>query len=524
MNGIVFYIADDAYLALNRYLDTLKEYFVSQPDGVEVIGDIEARIAELFSEKCRSAQVVISLADVDEVKKTLGTPEDIADVNVGAAHDKSAGSPETPPGLPPSLGGIPRKFYRDPDRRFLGGVCAGLAVWWNIPVWLVRLLWVVLTFMPWPGFWFPHPPGTLPLMILLYVALWIFVKKANTPARKLSMMGMPVNVEGLRSLREQSGVSGATGNAYAPGTPGVYQTISRGREVFTWVLQKSFGVLFLLSGVFLLGTVVLTLMFQEWALQDEWEYAYYPVSDLVRDMFPAAAVMWWKVLAALAILIPVFLLVSLGLRLLLRKFAITPLVWGSLAGLWFFVMIAGALLTFRQVSSYSYSEAPYEVFDLPVPDDRDTLEIRLKDGPMLANSILGAFYDPASETYSGMPRVFVEPSRTDEWSVCVHKRSQGRSRMEARERAAGINYAFQMDGAWLLLDRYFSVTPQDKWAIQSVEYTIRVPEGKYVRLDSSMKPYYGEYGWSWDREELVLKVNEHSRVIPQRFRDRHTQD
>ncbi len=62
---------------------------------------------------------------------------------------------------------------------------------------------------------------------------------------------------------------------------------------------------------------------------------YYPVSDLVRDMFPAAAVMWWKVLAALAILIPVFLLVSLGLRLLLRKFAITPLVWGSLAGLWF---------------------------------------------------------------------------------------------------------------------------------------------------------------------------------------------
>jgi hypothetical protein len=52
-------------------------------------------------------------------------------------------------------------------------------------------------------------------------------------------------------------------------------------------------------------------------------------------MFPAAAVMWWKVLAALAILIPVFLLVSLGLRLLLRKFAITPLVWGSLAGLWF---------------------------------------------------------------------------------------------------------------------------------------------------------------------------------------------
>jgi hypothetical protein len=45
----------------------------------------------------------------------------------------------------------------------------------------------------------------------------------------------------------------SNGNAFAPGTPGVYQTISRGREVFTWVLQKSFGVLFLLAGVFLLG-------------------------------------------------------------------------------------------------------------------------------------------------------------------------------------------------------------------------------------------------------------------------------
>jgi hypothetical protein len=38
----------DAYQALNDYIDSLKRTYEGDPDGEEIIADIEARIAELI--------------------------------------------------------------------------------------------------------------------------------------------------------------------------------------------------------------------------------------------------------------------------------------------------------------------------------------------------------------------------------------------------------------------------------------------------------------------------------------------
>jgi phage shock protein PspC (stress-responsive transcriptional regulator) len=55
-----------------------------------------------------------------------------------------------------------RKLRKVPDKKWIGGVCAGVAYWAALPAWVVRLvLTLSVLFM---GFGF-----------LLYILLWIFM-------------------------------------------------------------------------------------------------------------------------------------------------------------------------------------------------------------------------------------------------------------------------------------------------------------------------------------------------------------
>jgi len=136
INGIVFSITDDAYIKLNSYLDILSKKFESEQEGEEIIADIEARISELFTEREGGVSRVVTLEDVVAVIETLGAPEDIVDT------DTVGGS--TPPPRPPQTEKPPKRLYRDPDHRYLGGVCAGIAAWLGINPLVVRLVFLCL--------------------------------------------------------------------------------------------------------------------------------------------------------------------------------------------------------------------------------------------------------------------------------------------------------------------------------------------------------------------------------------------
>ena len=63
-----------------------------------------------------------------------------------------------------------KRFRLLPDRGWIGGVCAGLAYWLNLPLWAVRLAWGVAFFF--------YGVGLVP-----YLILWIVVPNADeTPA------------------------------------------------------------------------------------------------------------------------------------------------------------------------------------------------------------------------------------------------------------------------------------------------------------------------------------------------------
>ncbi len=188
ISGSVFHIDEDAYEKLKDYLHMLNQHFGSDADGREILQDIEARIAELFSKKMESEEKdVINESWVDEVMTRMGKPEDFLEAE-GEEPDeeKAEQAGET------SKSKVKRRMYRDPDHRVLAGVCSGMAAYFNIDPVILRIIFFILLF-PTSGGWF-----------IVYLVLWIAVPKAKTTAQRLEMRGQEATVSNIeKSIKEE---------------------------------------------------------------------------------------------------------------------------------------------------------------------------------------------------------------------------------------------------------------------------------------------------------------------------------
>ena len=77
LNGMVFHIDEDAYEMLGGYLADVRKHFSSE-ESPEIMNDIEARIAELFTERMRDGRNVVNSADVEAVIAVLANPTNLA--------------------------------------------------------------------------------------------------------------------------------------------------------------------------------------------------------------------------------------------------------------------------------------------------------------------------------------------------------------------------------------------------------------------------------------------------------------
>ena len=156
-------IEDSAYEQLQSYIESLRRYFAREEGRDEIINDIESRIAELMSDKVRKGSAAITDADIAEIIASMGRPEDFDAETVETAETSSQSSKQqytyTEPG--------PRKrLYRDTNDKFLGGVCSGIAHYFNTDPTIVRILFAVIAFGGGVG-------------ILAYILLWIFLPKSD---------------------------------------------------------------------------------------------------------------------------------------------------------------------------------------------------------------------------------------------------------------------------------------------------------------------------------------------------------
>jgi phage shock protein PspC (stress-responsive transcriptional regulator) len=185
LGGYPFVIDDEAYFKLDKYLSHIKKHFSKSEGCDEIISDIEARIAELFNEHLKG-QPIVSMREVDEVIKTMGTPKDFGDADESYRAEERTS--ETAAGTKYRSG---KRLYRDTDDKVVAGVCSGLAAYFGVEDPLIfRLIFAVLFFSG-VGF-------------IAYLIFWIAVPAAKTSAEKLSMKGEPINVTNIaRKVEEE---------------------------------------------------------------------------------------------------------------------------------------------------------------------------------------------------------------------------------------------------------------------------------------------------------------------------------
>lgn len=175
LSGSVFYIEEDAYDSLQKYLVNLKKYFGNSEEGKEITADIEARIAEIFTQKITSEDKVVTETWVHEVIETMGTTENINDET--GEEEPSNGQKK-----------IKRRLYRNPDEKVLGGVCGGIAAYFDMDPVVVRIILALLALF------------TTGAAVLAYIILWIAVPKAVTTAQRLEMRGEEVTIKNIEKF------------------------------------------------------------------------------------------------------------------------------------------------------------------------------------------------------------------------------------------------------------------------------------------------------------------------------------
>lgn len=182
IGGCSFTIDEDAYNTLNDYLERFKAALDSTSSSTGVMDELEVRIADLLKGKLGGRQVV-DLAMTQCVIGELGYPEGYNPAEEQTGKDKA---PKDEYHYSGTDGEKPaRKLFRDPDGKKLAGVCSGIALFLNVDVVLIRVIFLVALICGSAGFW-------------IYLVIWIAAPEARTAAEKCELRGIPATAENIK--------------------------------------------------------------------------------------------------------------------------------------------------------------------------------------------------------------------------------------------------------------------------------------------------------------------------------------
>ncbi len=182
IGGCSFTIDEDAYNTLNNYLERFKASLDSTSASADVMDELEGRIADLLKGKLGGRQVVDNAMTMEVIGR-LGYPEGYKDVDDQTERQEA---PKEEYHYSGTDGERPaRKLFRDPDGKKIAGVCSGIALFLNVDVVLIRVIFLVALICGSAGFW-------------IYLIIWIAAPEAVTAAEKCELRGIPATAENIK--------------------------------------------------------------------------------------------------------------------------------------------------------------------------------------------------------------------------------------------------------------------------------------------------------------------------------------
>lgn len=163
--GRILPIEEMAYENLKQYIESLRAYFEQEEGKDEIINDIECRVAELCEDRLKKGAVCITSEDIELIITSIGRPADFeAQDGFEANSNTNANAGQTFSNTQQNAGPTYHKrLYRDEQNKVLGGVCSGIANYFNVDPLVVRILWILLA----------------GVNLLAYLILWIAVPSSS---------------------------------------------------------------------------------------------------------------------------------------------------------------------------------------------------------------------------------------------------------------------------------------------------------------------------------------------------------
>ena len=346
----IFNIDEDAYEILNKYLDSIKDYFQKIDNDPDIIKDFELRIAENFSSKVSSSKQCIDLSDVKEVIEIMGSLDDFKEIYNDTETENVKEEKKS------------NKLFRDSSNRIIAGVCSGIAEYFKIDPIIVRVLFFIavpLNLIVYIIFWIGIPskdfnPDLRKILyrdkengviggvskglsnylkidaniirvifvlslffggagLLFYLLLWLFTKEAKTIGQKMNMSGFNVNLSNIEDFIKKK-----TKNLNSPENTLtkvflfpfrlLAPLINTFLKIGVFVFKTIF---FMFSSIFIVFISILLIIFSTISFKDispEQDPEFYELLNAVPDYFAIFSVLFLLLTIVISVIISFYVL------------------------------------------------------------------------------------------------------------------------------------------------------------------------------------------------------------------------
>ena len=519
ISGIIFHIDEDAYEKLNLYLKRLKQHFAKTDGGEDIINDIESRIAELLQEKISDKKQVITLKDIDEVISVMGEPFEFTE-------DEETQS-KTHQTYRPAYG---KRLFRNTEERIIGGVCSGIASYFNIdPLW-IRLAFVVAAFS---GFGF-----------LLYLILWIAVPEARTTRERLEMRGEEINISNIeKSIREEFDHLKTKINDLTNQAKQTYKKKSGDHRNFFEDILNAFvnffkiilkaivvliGIILVIIGFSLIITFIATFFgwggFIIFGHHDLLAFDFPFFFDL---MLPGDNPGLFKSSIMIVLGLPLLMLLYGGIRLIfgIKK---TRFIGMTAFNIWLIGLIILVYFGFATYKSYRTDTTVKKDIEITQPVS-DIVYLSIYN-----DVYFDTFdYDESFEidnwnmiitnegNYYLTPTLKIEKSDSEKFELIEYSYARGNSRLDAKDRAENTEYEIVQTDSSFVFDPYFEIDDDVKWRGQELNLILKVPVGKKIHFSDDFNTiidnyyynfHYGSSGKTFIMTDMGLKEVEEKKL------------
>ncbi len=489
INGTVFHIEEQAYEILKEYMTEVKRHFFNSADSLEITTDIENRIAEMFTEiLARENRQAIIDQDVQAVIAQMGSVKDFeyADQEGAAAFTQEPVY---------NMGANSRRLFRDPDDHLIGGVCAGIANYFDIKSVWVRLLFALAFLGAGAGFF-------------VYVLLWIIIPKAVSRADKMAMKGEPLDLQGFKRNFEAElhMVGGRLADIHQEARPLIYRTRDFVGDFFhhlrvfitgiSKILIKLLGLAIILACVagiiFLIVVLVAAIFFGKNHIHLPGIALDYPY---INQVSVAVGVLVFIPLTVIMVLVSSAVFNTTGIN---RSAGVTLLImWiSALAVLAYHA--SQALSEFRDSAGFTQTinlkATPNQTYYLEMsdvmfftPQDSARLDIKNK----FKNLTLT---DKDDDEFSQRSvRITIEKGDVPYPVLIEEFTARGRTYEQALNHARNTRYMFSQQDSVLKFDTKLRRVEAGQWHNEEIKLTLRVPLKATVMVNDRVNEYISNY-------------------------------